>query len=118
MKIVSVKTHEELVALGSALTWEGLKFDEECLKLIKSWMEDNGARLKDNAPVYITLGKDMNAAEGLTGSNAYPADLTIVSFKLEDIENVARLTLARFQTGGRWMDDILDNNRRREDSQL
>ena len=115
MKTVSVKTHEELVALGSALTWEGLKIDEECLQQVKDWMVENGARLKDDAPVYVTKGKDMNAAEGLTGSNAYPDDLNIVSFKLEDIENAMALAIPRFSVQGRWMDDILDNNRRREE---
>ena len=73
-----------------------------------------GRRKSAVARVYVTEGKDMNAAEGLTGSNAYPDDLHIVSFKLEDITNWQVLTLPRLRVGGRWMDDVLENNRRRE----
>lgn len=113
MKTVPVKTHDELVALGSALTWEGLRLDD--LSAVTKWMENNGAVFNLKAPVYVTKGRDMNAAEGLTGSNAYPDDLNIVSFKLEDITNWQALMLPRLQVGGRWMDDILDNNRRREE---
>ena len=113
MKTVPVKTHDELVALGSALTWEGLRLDD--LPAVTEWMSKCGAKFKDGASVYVTKGKDMNAAEGLTGSNAYPDDLNIVSFRLEDIENWQALMLPRFEVGGRWMDDILDNNRSREE---
>ena len=109
---VSVKTHDELVALGSALTWEGLRLED--IPAVIDWMLNNGAIFKKNAPVYVTEGKDMNAAEGLTGNNAYPDDLHIVSFKLEDITNWQVLTLPRLRVGGRWMDDVLENNRRRE----
>lgn len=113
MKTVPVKTHDELVALGSALTWEGLRLED--LPAVTEWMAKYGAKFKDGASVYVTEGKDMNAAEGLTGSNAYPNDLHIVSFRLEDIENWQKLMLPRFEVGGRWMDDILENNRRREE---
>ena len=50
----------------------------------------------------------MNNAYGLTGENAYKDELTILSIKLEDIENVAAITLPRFDVGGRWFDDIVD----------
>ena len=109
---VFVKTNDELAALGSALTWEGLRLED--IPEVIDWMLNHGAIFKKDAPVDVTEGKDMNAAEGLTGRNAYPDDLHIVSFKLEDITNWKALMLPRLSVGGRWMDDILDNNRRRE----
>ena len=56
----------------------------------------------------------MNNAYGLTGTNAYKDELTILSIKLEDIENVGAITLPRFDIGGRWFDDIVDNNARHQ----
>ena len=116
MKKIFVNTHEQLDELiaDSALTWEGLKMNtDEDYADVTGWMRKQGAEPKtDN--VYITLGKTMNALEGLTGSNAYPNDLSIVSFKLSEIENAMKLAVPRFQVGGRWMDDIVENNRRRE----
>ena len=117
MNKILVTTREALDELinDSALTWEGLKMDtENDYKQVTDWMREHGANPKTEN-VYITMGKTMNALEGLTGSNAYPDDLSIVSFKLSEIENAMKLTLARFEVGGRWMDDIVDNNRRREE---
>lgn len=117
MKKILVKTREQLDDLinDSALTWEGLKMKtEKDYKQVTDWMRQNGATPKTEN-VYITEGKTMNALEGLTGSNAYPDDLSIVSFKLSEIENAMALAIPRFQVGGRWMDDIVENNRSRED---
>lgn len=116
MKKIFTETREQLDVLagGSALTWEGLRMEtDEDYKSVTDWMREQGAEPKtDN--VYITLGKTMNALEGLTGSNAYPDDLSIVSFKLSEIDGVKYLILPMRMTGGRWMDDIIENNRRRE----
>ena len=57
----------------------------------------------------------MNDVYYLTGSNAYPKDLTIVSFKLSDLINLkTKLFIDKFNVGARWFDDIVDNNLRRE----
>lgn len=117
MKKILVKTREQLDDLikDSALTWEGLTMKtEKDYKQVTDWMRKHGANPKTEN-VYITTGKTMNALEGLTGSNAYPDDLSIVSFKLSEIENAASLAIPRFNVGGRWMDDIVDNNRSREE---
>ena len=53
----------------------------------------------------------MNDTYGLTGRNAYSDDLSIVS--VTDI-NQMKVTLPRFEVGGRWFDDIVDNNAMRE----
>lgn len=116
MKKILVKTREQLDDLikDSALTWEGLKMKTKAdYESVTNWMAQFGAKPKTEN-VYITEGKTMNALEGLTGSNAYPDDLSIVSFKLSEIENWKTLVMPRFSVQGRWMDDIVENNRRRE----
>lgn len=114
MKITYVSTKAELDALynQSALTWEGLTTDEDNLNAVKEWLAANGAILNDIEPQFhIITGKLMNEIYGLTDTNAYPEDLTIVS--VTDI-NTVKVALARFQVGGRWFDDIVSNNARRE----
>lgn len=64
---------------------------------------------------YKISGKVMNEYYGLTGDNAYPDALTICSMKLADIENVGAIIIPRFQIGGRWFNDVVDNNARREE---
>lgn len=114
MNIINVSTKEQLDNLynQSALTWEGLTSDEENLNAVKEWLNENGAIIADTEPTFhIISGELMNSIYGLTGSNAYADDLTLVS--VTDIE-MAKIILARFQVGGRWFDDIVDNNVRRE----
>ena len=114
MKIINVTTKEQLDALynQSALTWEGLSSDEENLGAVKDWLEEHGAILENTEPTFnIITGDLMNTIYGLTDSNSYPEDLSIVS--VTDI-NQAKVTIPRFEVGGRWFDDIVDNNARRE----
>ena len=113
MNIINVVTKEQLDALynQSALTWEGLSADEENLGAVRDWLEEHGAIVYVEPDFNIITGKFMNEQYGLSGDNAYPEDLTIVS--VTDI-NQAAITLSRFEVGGRWFDDIVDNNARRE----
>ena len=115
MNIINVTTKEQLDTLynQSALTWEGLDTDEENLKAVRDWLEDYGAIKYVEPDFHIISGKLMNEAYGLSGDNAYPEDLTLVS--VTDIDQI-RITLARFEVGGRWFDDIVDNNARRKES--
>ena len=95
---------------NSALTIEGLS--ESSIPDFLNWIEEL-TPIK-NKVVYITKGGVMNMAYGLTGSNAYQNDINIVSVMLDDMEDPMAVTLPRFQIGGRWFDDIVDNNARRE----
>lgn len=101
MEIIKVETKEQLKALNdcSAMTWEGLI------------EEDFGAALDmcgaEGAKGYVTTGKVMNEICHLTGSNAYPDDLTI--FSIDKFKGLA------IMFGARWMDDILSSNADRED---
>ena len=100
MEIIKVETKEQLKALNdcSAMTWEGLI------------EEDFGAALDmcgaEGAKGYVTTGKAMNEICHLTGSNAYPDDLTI--FSIDKYKGLA------IMVGARWMDDIISNNADRE----
>lgn len=110
---VTQKDFEDLYN-DSALTWEGLDTSDENLEAVKEWLQDCGCELLTDT-FYVTSGKDMNEfCGGLTGSNAYPNDCNIVSIKLSDIKDYAKIILRRFEVGGRWFDDVVDNNRRRE----
>lgn len=101
---------------GSAWTWEGMSVDEKNLKDICNWFKSNGCPLIEDT-FYVTKGSDMNEwCGGLTGNNAYPDDLSILSIELDNITNVSKIYLNKFQVGARWFDDIVDNNRRRENN--
>lgn len=96
----------------SALTIEGLALDS--VGDFVAWIESY-TPLK-NRRVFITKGSLANAQWNLTGDNAYPDDLNIASVKLDDMDNYEKIVMPRFQVGGRWMDDIYDNNIAREES--
>jgi hypothetical protein len=100
MEIIKVETKEQLKALNdcSAMTWEGLREEDFSVAL-----DTCGA---EGAKGYVTTGAVMNKLCKLTGSNAYPDDLTI--FSIDKFKGLA------IMYGARWMDDIIDNNARRE----
>lgn len=111
---ITTKKQCESLRNNSALTWEGLSADDESLNQLKDWINRYTKLL--NERVYIIHGKQMNKWYKLTGNNAYPDDLTIVSIDLQDIESVQAIVIPRFEVGGRWLDDIIDNNIRRENA--
>jgi hypothetical protein len=99
-EVIKVETKEQLEDLYncSAMTWEGLI--EEDFGVALSMCGDDGAK------GYVTTGKVMNKLCKLTGSNAYPDDLTI--FSIDKFKGLA------ITVGARWMDDILRSNADRE----
>ncbi len=65
---------------------------------------------------FITFkGKDMNEAYRLTGDNAYTDKLTFLMFPLDGLE-VPKLAIFKLQAQDRWFDDIVDNNRHRQEA--
>ena len=94
----------------SAFTIEGLKLEN--IPDVVKWVE--GYTKFKNKRVYIVSGETMNTYCGNTGDNAYPNDLNIISIKLSDMRNPMNLVIPRFRVGGRWFDDVVNNNRRRE----
>ena len=113
---VDVSTKEQLDKLynRSALTIEGLFADEENLSQLFDWIENYTSVKKRR--VYVIQGETMNSIYGLTGDNAYPKEnCSIVCIELLDLENPIAVAIPRFEIGGRWFDDVVDNNLDRED---
>lgn len=110
--IENVTTKKQLDKLynNSAFTIEGLV--EESISDLITWLKDNATFTTDNLVVYITKGNIMNDMYELHGDNAYDNDLNIVS--IIDIDSM-KVALKRFSVGGRWFDDIVDNNARRKE---
>lgn len=111
IEIINVTTKAQLDYLyeQSALSIEG--FPPE---LIPDFMQ----RFKKDTKVkrervFIIKGKVMNKTYHLTGSNAYQDNFNIISIALDDIDPWP-IIHTRFLFGGRWFDDIVDNNLRRE----
>jgi hypothetical protein len=100
MEIINVTTKEQLKELYncSAMTWEGLI--EEDFETALNMCGAEGAK------GYVTTGAVMNKICKLTGSNAYPDDLTI--FSIDKFKGLA------IMYGARWMDDIIANNADRQ----
>ena len=110
MNLIEVKSIEECKRLGSAFTMEGLCTNDESLNQLKDWINERTTLLKDN--IYVISGKNMNTWYGLTGTNAYPDDTSIICIDLDDIEDINAIVFARFQIGARWLDDVIENNLR------
>lgn len=105
--IENVTTKNQLDNLynHSAFTIEGLA--EESIPDMIKWLENNTVFTTENPIVYVTKGKVMNNEYDLVGNKAYADDLTIVS--IFDID-LLKIAIKRFSVGGRWFDDIVDNN--------
>ena len=110
-KIERVTTKKQLQKLydNSAFTIEGLA--EKSIPDLLDWLSKNTTFTTEEPVVFITKGDIMNMEYGLTGSYAYPEDLTIVS--VIDIDQL-KIALIRFSVGARWFDDIVDNNKNKE----
>ncbi len=114
MTKVNVTTQLQLDDLcnDSAFTIEGFKADDENLTKLLDWIKARTSLKREC--VFITKGEVMNRVYHLTRTNRYPNDLNIVSVKLSDMQDCDKLIIDRFAIGGRWFDDIVDNNLRRE----
>lgn len=100
MEIIKVETLEQLNKLSdcSAMTWEGLAESDFEIALQTCGNE--------NAKGYLIKGETMNKLCELTDNNAYPNDLNIFC-----IDNYKGLAMSY---GARWLNDIIDNNARRQ----
>jgi hypothetical protein len=115
MNIIEVNDPKQLDEFYEkwSLTFEGTTTDDENLKWLKKWFEEHNCKmLKED--FYIISGRLMNETYHLTGSNAYQDNLTILVIKLEDLETPDNIYVPRFEIGGRFFTDVVDNNRNRE----
>lgn len=113
MKLTEVTDRAGLDALykDSALTFEGIT--RESIPDVLDWVKLY-TRFKGEEEVFVVRGETMNSFYGLTGLNQYVTHLNIVCVKLSDLEEPMKLVIPRFRVGGRWFDDIVRNNARRE----
>lgn len=113
-EVRDVSTAEELEFLKKdwAITWVGLSTDKESIEALLDFVKKYTPIFKRE--VWISHGDLMNKTYGLTGPNAYPDDLTIVSIPLCQIMFPDNLSEPRIACGGRWMWDIVENNLARE----
>ena len=95
----------------SSLTFEGVYLREA--HLYRDFFK-KVTEVDETKPAYVISGKLMNDYYGLTGTNAYPKDTNILVFKLNTFKDVMKIAIPRFQIGGRWFDDIVENNASRE----
>lgn len=97
----------------SALTIEGFMIDdkEEVRALLKFFEK---ALVKKDPTIYCIKGDIMNRYLKLNGKNRYEDDLNIVVIGLDNF-NMTELMELRLAYFGlfRWLDDVCDNNRRR-----
>ena len=99
----------EILENGSALTMTGYMPKELHLyvEAISHYVK------KDELEVYVYTAKELNAARGTN----LPEDLNMFSISLDDLKDVNTLAVKeRFQYGFRWLDDVVDNNRVREEA--
>ena len=112
---IKVTTRKQLDKLYncSALTVIGLQDSDEELKAFGKWIQCR-TKISQPLPIYIIKGKTMNEEYGLTKENAYPEEINLISVDLNDIEMGSKIILERFSIGGRLFDDIVNNNKLRQ----
>ena len=92
---------------------QGLDDTDKNLYGFANWIK-NLSEISNPLNMYIIKGKQMNEEYGLSGKNKYPNELRIVSVMLEDIKQVEKIVIPRFEINGKWFNDIVDNDVRRE----
>lgn len=114
MSVVKVKIPEGRVSeflddfeKKSTLTYIGLLLSDESVSDMEKSLRGYGYD-KEELLIYYTDGATLNSYYGLTGSNRYTDDLTIVF--VPDFYN----PIAKVFTGAHWFDDIVAHNRIRE----
>lgn len=115
---IIIENKEQLDELynSSALTIVGLNNSDNDIKQLVDWIKQY-SEVSNPLDVHIISGATMNKHYNLTGSNRYEENLNIVSIKNKDIKQLMRIIIPRFEIEGRWFDDIVDNNRWREEEQ-
>ena len=96
-----------------SMTIEGLT--EDSIGDYVNWTAENCDGFNTGEiSVYVIKGSVMNDYYGLTGSNAYPNDLTLVAIPLKYMNNTGRIAIPRMSVGARWFYDIVEGNVGRE----
>lgn len=92
---------------GSALTVEGMLPEEAPLYI--EFLEQH-SKVDHSVNGYIFEGPAMNEYYNLKGKKKYPEDMHFMVVPLKAFKNVGAIAIPRFTFGGRWFDDVVDNN--------
>lgn len=99
----------------SSLTFEGCTTDKSNIDYLYNWLKDVGVLKEGTLPIYTYTGSSMNKKYELIGDNKYSDDLNFITIMLKDILCNSKLICKRFELGGRWFNDIVDNNMIRQE---
>ena len=110
---VKIKELEE----ESAFTWEGMTLDPENLDAIANAFVEEQLVLPETEEIigYIWYGCTMNSLYNLHDDNQYQDDLPFLCFDTESFNGSGSLSVFKMMVGARWLDDIVANNRVREE---
>ena len=111
---VTTKEQLEKLYLGSALTFMGLDDSDKNLISLSNWIKEY-SEVSEPLNMFLIKGNVMNREYGLTEKNRYPDNYSIVCVELKDIKDVKKIIIPRFQVNGRWFDDVVNNDRFRQD---
>lgn len=111
--MVNSKSELDMLYKDCALTWEGLDTSDESISGVFNWLKSYTPVKQER--IFLIPGTLMNEVYKLTGDNAYPEDCYLGSVMLHDLENPIAITFTRMRVHGRWFNDIVDNNLRREE---
>lgn len=97
----------------AALVFLGCLVDE--IDLYSDWIVEQGSEFI-NRQVYHLTGDTLNnfykkmfPKAVLLDTNSFNPNLNILIYDFNDITNSSNLILSRFQIGGRWLSDVIDN---------
>jgi len=100
---------------NDALTFEGTTIDDDNLNYLIDWLKSHDCKMRCEE-FYVIKGRVMNDHYQLTGDNRYPDNLNILCIRLDNLTNVNAIVAPRFELGGRWFRDVVDNNSARENN--
>lgn len=95
----------------NSLTFEGYAISKENTDFLYNWLKEMKGLKDEVLPIYTYTGSLMNEKYELEGKNRYPDGLHFITIMLSDITCSSMLIYERFEIGGRWFNDIVDNNR-------
>ena len=120
MKIKLIEADElkiEELENESAFTWEGMTIDQENIDAIAEVFLKEQLVLPQTEEIvgYIWCGSVMNSLYNLHNDNQYPDDLQFLCFDIKSFNGPGSLSVFKIMVGARWLDDIVANNRLREE---
>lgn len=106
--LTSTKMFDEFYE-NADLTFEGAIIDEKNFNNIEMYLKDNGCEMEERN-FFVYKGELINRKYGLSGKNAYNKDLDFITVRKKDLKNPEKLGVKRYTIAGRWFNDIIEKN--------